>query len=125
MIRSASSAPTQKQKRDPSQNDAIILPREASKLQGLSHPPSAAVIAVFEDLACVRQNRKFWSSVNYQETFAHTRILFGHVTGGALCSFLFFIRGYYVISPKKNVHFYLRKPLYANTEAKQMLISWA
>ena len=35
--------------------------------------------AVFEDLACVRQKRKFWSRVNYQETFAHTRILFGHV----------------------------------------------
>ena len=34
--------------------------------------------AVFEDLA-VRQKRKLWSRVNYQETFAHTCIRFGHV----------------------------------------------
>ena len=44
-----------------------------------SYRKDGRITAVFEDLACVRQKWKFWSRVNYQETFAHTRIRFGHV----------------------------------------------
>ena len=49
------------------------------KPETLLHTYDKSATVVFEDLACVRQKRKFWSRVNYQETFAHTRILFGHV----------------------------------------------
>ena len=64
------------------------------------------ITAVFEDLACVRQKRKFWSRVNYQETFAHTRIRFGHVRA----------RVVYTTSAFRCFMQDLRKPLYFTFE---------
>ena len=43
------------------------------------HSVSTRVQRFSKILHALRQKRKFWSRVNYQETFAHTRIRFGHV----------------------------------------------
>ena len=82
---------------DPFKNDT---PRGVKEIRALLSIFIAT--AVFEDLACVRQKRKFWSRVNYQETFAHTRIRFGHVRA----------RVVYTTSAFRCFMQDLRKPLY-------------
>ena len=68
--------------------------------------------AFFEDLACMRQKWNFWSRVNYQEMFAHTRIRFGHLRAQVA----------YTMSRDFAIRCFmqdLRKPMYTSSQVER------